>query len=477
MTRIKEGIRKTPSAVKATVAFFLSSVVTSGISYITTPVYTRILTSKEYGQASVFFTWLQIFGVIAMFCLHMGVFNNGMVDHPSRRDEYSFSLLALSNILTLIFSVILFLVYPFVKPYIGLNHALLGLMVIVFFFQPAYNFWVSHQRYEYKYKFVVFWAIICALISPLAAIILCLKAAPENRLYPRLFGAEIPLIIIYIFFYIHLGKKAGFKIDRSFWKPALLFNFPLIPHYLSSYLLNSCDKIMISRLVNDSATAYYSVAYSVAAVATIVWGAVNASLVPYTYEKCKEKDYNSISNVVIPILTLFAVVCLFVIMLAPEVVAVMATHSYREAIYVIPPIVGGVFFQVQYYIYANIVYYYKKPKYVMFASVSATVANIVLNYFFIKRFGYIAAGYTTLICFMIQAVIDYFAMHKVVGLDVYNMKYIRVLSLAVIVIALLSNSLYDYPLVRYLIVIVLIAATVLKRKAIINIVNTIRRKV
>ena len=50
------------------------------------------------------------------------------------------------------------------------------------------------------------------------------------------------------------------------------------------YLLSSSDRIMISNLVNDSATAYYTVAYSVASIALIIWNAVNSSLVPFTYE-------------------------------------------------------------------------------------------------------------------------------------------------------------------------------------------------
>lgn len=464
-----------PAAVKASFAFFFSSVVTSGIAYITTPVYTRILTTDEYGQVSVFLTWLQLFGIVAMFCLSMGVFNNGMVDFPDRRDEYSFSILILSNIITILFTIFLFSVYPLIKPIIGMSHSLLFLMTVIFLFQPAYNFWVARQRYEYKYKFVVFWAIINALISPSIAIIACIYHSPGDRLYPRLFGAEVPLIVVYIAFHVYLGRKANFEIDKSFWKPALMFNLPLIPHYLSSYLLNSSDKIMISRLVSDSATAYYSVAYSVAAVAFIFWGAVNGSLIPYTYEKCKEKDFKGISNVVVPILMIFALFCLLIIMLAPEVVAIMATKSYQEAIYVIPPIIGGVFFQVQYYIYANVVYYYKRPKYLMYASVIATVLNIALNYCFIKQFGYLAAGYTTLICFIVQAAIDYFAMRKVVKEDVYNMKYVSLLSITVIIVALISNTVYDYPLIRYGIISIIVLLAIIKRGTIFDMFMNIRK--
>ena len=100
-------IKNMPPAAKASIAFFLSSLVTKGISYIVTPIYTRLLTEAQYGQVSVFMTWLEIFGIIAMFCLSYGVFNNGMVDHPEKRSEFSFSMLILSNIITLCFSGIL----------------------------------------------------------------------------------------------------------------------------------------------------------------------------------------------------------------------------------------------------------------------------------------------------------------------------------------------------------------------------------
>ena len=106
--------------VKASIAFFLASVLTHGISYIVTPIYTRVLSSEEYGQTSVYLTWLQVFGIIAMFCLSYGVFNNGMMDHKDKRDEYSFSMLMLSNIITLSFSAILLSLYPLFKGYLKL---------------------------------------------------------------------------------------------------------------------------------------------------------------------------------------------------------------------------------------------------------------------------------------------------------------------------------------------------------------------
>lgn len=467
MGALLRKIKNLPAGVKASVAFFFANVITSGIAYIVTPIYTRLLSAEEYGKTSVFLTWVQIFGIIAMFCLNYGVFNNGMLDYKDKRDDFSFSMLILSNIITIIFSIIILALYPLIKEFIDMDISLIILMCMLFLFQPAYNFWLAKQRYELKYKSTVLWVVVCALASPLIAVVSILLF-DSNRLYARIFGAELTLIFIYILFYFYLGYKNKFKINIFYWKAAVLFNLPLIPHYLSTYLLGNSNKLMISHLVGDTAAAYYSVAHSVSIVATIVWNAANSSLIPFTYENCQKKNYKAISAVTMPILTAFAAICVMVIMMAPEVIAVMATADYREAIYVIPPLVGGVFFQIHYFIYANVVYYFKKPKYVMFASITTVVVNLVLNYFLITAFGYIAAGYTTLICYLLQAAIDYLAMKKVAKTDVYDMKYIGILSLAVVIIALLSNLLYGSIIIRYAIIAVLCVICFIFRKKIIE---------
>lgn len=475
LNKILQKIRNIPKGVKSSVAFFIASMVSVGMAYIVTPIYTRIMSSEEFGQVSVFLTWLSIFGIIAMFCLSYGVFNNGMLDYKTDRDGYSLSMLALSNTITIVFSIILISVYPLIEQFINIDLPLIGVMILVFLTQPAYNFYLARKRYEYEYKPALIASIIVAILSPSVAIVAILTTS-GSKVYARILGAELAFVAVYLVFYIIILIKGKFKINVSYWTYALKFNFPLIPHYLSIFLLDSVNKIMISKMVNDSATAYYSVASSVASIATIAWSAVNASLIPYTYEKCSTKDYKSISKITIPILILFAGISLIVIMLAPEVVAIMATADYWEAIYVIPPVVAGVFLKVQYFIYANIVYYHKKPKYVMYASLVAVIFNIGLNIVFIKLFGYLAAGYVTLIAYLIQATLNYFAMKKVVKEKVYNMRFIGILTGVVIFIAILSNLIYDFAIIRYLLLIVTLAIAFIFRKRIIQIFSLLRKE-
>lgn len=465
MNRLLNKVRELPKGAKASIAFFFSTLCTKGIAYLTTPFYTRLLTTAEYGQVSVYLTWVQIFGIVAMFSFMNGVFNNGMVDFPNKRNEFTFSLLVLSNIITLAFGLVIFLIFPIIRKYLNMDYPLLILMFLIFLFQPAQSFWMARQRYELKYKLPLLISVSSALFSSLSAVI-CLFLINRNGVYERLFGAEVVLICFYLAFYIVVGIKNKWRINIEYWKYAILFNLPLIPHYLSTYLLSSSDKIMISRLVGDTEAGIYSIAVSIASIALIVWTAINASLVPFTYEKCKTGEYDKISRVTKPLLFVFSLGCIFVIMLAPEAVRLISTKDYLDAIYVIPPIVGGVFFQVQYYIYANIVYYHKKPIYVMIASVSATILNISLNYLLIPKLGYRAAGYTTIVSYCFQAAIDFLAMRKITKTNVYDIRYVLILSAFVTVTAVMAPLFYHISFLRYEIVSLILLFGLLSRKKI-----------
>lgn len=468
-------VKNVPPPVMASIAFFAMSVIEKGLVFITSPIYTRMLSQNEYGQVAVFLSWLSLLGVLTMFCLSAGVFNNGMLDYEDDRDGYSFSMLVLSNGVTLLCFILMTAAFPYIKLLLSIDFPLFLLMFLIFFTQPAFNFWIARQRFEYQYKAMSAVVIASAILSPIVAIASILMF-PNYKVHARLFGGYGVFLCVYSAFYFYIAVKARWKLNTSYWKAALLFNLPLIPHYLSGYVLNNSDRIMIANLVDSSAAAKYSLAYTVALAVTIVWGAINGSLIPYTYEKCRKNDFPAISSVTSPILIVYAFLCGALILLAPEIVMIMAPESYYECVYIIPPIIGGVFFMALYFVFANVVYYYKQPKYVMYASVSAAVLNILLNWFFIPRYGYLAAGYTTLSCYLLQATLDYFAMKKVTGKSIYNMRLLIMLGATMLCISSFSGFVYHYPFIRYLLIVLFVAVLFVYKRRVINILLNVKNK-
>ena len=170
-----------------------------------------------------------------------------------------------------------------------------------------------------------------------------------------------------------------------------------------------------------------------------------------------------------------------VVMCAPELLGILAPDSYQTALWVVPPVTVSVYFTFLYNLFATFEYYYEKTHYVATATVVGAVLNVVLNAIFIPKFGFVAAGYTTLVCFMLYAFSHYFFMRKVNqvymdGAVVYDVKIILALGAALLLCSFLVMLLYPMPIVRYGILAVLAAGVVWKRKTLFDLLQTIKSK-
>ena len=117
----------------------------------------------------------------------------------------------------------------------------------------------------------------------------------------------------------------------------------------------------------------------------------------------------------------------------------------------------------------------------MCASVGAAILNIVLNGIFIRIFGYIAAGYTTLACYLFLSMAHYQVMKKTIlenigHIELFDMKFITAMAFVMIASTILFSALYSFTLIRYSLIVIIAAAGIIKRKDVISILKTIKVK-
>lgn len=467
-----------PLAFRASIVFFLASFIQKGLNFISSPILTRILDSNDYGIVSVYYSVESLLGTVSMFCLAQGCFDIAMLNYKNDRSVYCFSTLILSNIITIITFIPLCYFYQFCFHSLNIPRSLFLLLLFVFLFQPAFNFWLRRNRFEYRYLNPGLFVVANSFIA-LSSSILCVFLSSNHKIEACLFGKEIPLIIVYISFWVYLAKHANWKISSQFIKFAFFFNLPLIPHYLSTYVLSSSDRLMIKAMVGASQAAYYTLSHNLSSIITIVWMSINASLVPFVLEKYENKQYQQVNQVVLSILSFFLFLCFIVILLAPELVSLMGPKEYMEAVFVVPPVIGGCFFLALYYVFTNVLYFLKRPAIVMYASITSASLNVLLNYIFISRYGYFAAGFTTLFCFLIQALIDCIAAKRVLSFHIYNIKFILLLSAFALLISCLSFILYIFNYLRYILLVLMVFLVLFKRDFIkqflSNLFKTIRK--
>lgn len=436
--------------VKASVAYMMINFLQKGISFLTAPIFTRLLTTAEFGKISIYSSWVEIFGIFAMFSLYYSVYNNGILEFKDDRENFTFSLLMLSNFLTILVFIAVYLVNSYIFHFLQLSNLLLCFMFIGFIFEPAFEFWKTQQRFEYRYKAVCLFSGLVMLGSPILGIS-GIYLFPDARVEARIIGGQIVILLIGVcsyFWEIHQSDK---RVNLNYWKYGFFFNLPMLPYALSTYILNCSDRLMISYMVGDDAAGIYSIAYTMAAVVGIVWSSINAALTPTMYKRCYNHQVDTLSELVIPLVVCYGIVCIAIMGLAPEVIRFLAPASYGKGMYAIPAIVSGTFFNYTFSIFVNIIYFFHKQKYIMVAGMASALINFILNLLFIPQFGYLAAGYTTLLAYMLQYFGVFFLMKRVVGDSVYERKKIFKISALVVTSAMIFPLLYQWIILRYLV--------------------------
>lgn len=463
-----------PSEVKSSIVFAISSFILKGISFITTPIFTRILEPAHYGIISTYNSWLSIIEVFALLGLtSAGVFNVGLNDYRDCRNKYISSILTLCNITTILTFAVIFACKAIVGEDFLLPTNLLIIMFIYFIFNPAMIFWVTRQRYEYKYKAAFIITILSTIVSQ-AVSVLCVIYLEYNPVSTKIWGSTIATILFQIPIYIYIYIKGKKFIDFKIWKSVLLFAIPLLPHYLAQHVMSGSDRIMITELYSETAAGIYSVVANIGLIATVVWNAVNASLIPFSFEKLNTKKYKDLNKVIIPILLVYAIICLGVTLVAPEALAILAPEEYYSGIYAVPPIVIVSFLSALYNIYANVEFYHKKSGNIATATIVSAIVNIILNYLLIPKFGFVAAAYTTLISNIILVFMHYFGYRKCQPERVYNDKIIFLISLGSLILCELCNILYINNIVRYFVIAIILVVIIIKHKSIINIIKSLK---
>jgi O-antigen/teichoic acid export membrane protein len=447
--------------------FFVCAVLQRGISTITTPIFTRILSSDEFGQFSVFSSWLSVLGVLVTLQLVGGVFITGLVKFKEDARVFASSLQGLTLTLCLAWTIVYLLFRNFWNSVFSLTTVQMLAMLIIIWSTAVFSFWMTEQRNAYKYKLLIVVTLMVSLAKPALGVLLILCA--EDKVTARILGLMIVELVFYTGFFfaqVYRGKKF---FSAKYWKYAILFNLPLLPHYLSNSVLSSSDRIMIQRIIGDSAAGIYSLAYSISLVMHLVSDSLNKTMSPWLYQKIGAKDYNALPKAVYPSLILIGLANLFLIAVAPEAVALFAPREYYDAIYVIPPVAMSVYVGYLYLCFCPFEFYYEKTTWTTIGTLTSAVSNIILNAIFIPVFGYYAAGYTTLVSYLIHALMHYHFMRKVCKMylgDIkpYNSGLLIGMTGIFMAIGFLYIPTYSNIYVRYALTMVLAIILFLHRK-------------
>lgn len=470
MSELRDALKRydeIPVQIRATFWFLICAFLQKGISFITTPIFTRLLTTTEYGQFNIFNSWEGILTVFVSLNLYCGLYSRGVVTYEEDRRAFTSSLQGLLTVLVIAWGIIYWAFRSFWNNLFSLNTAQMLLMLVMIWCTNVLGFWSMSQRADFKYRKLVAVTAGMSLAKPLLGILFVLLA--RDKVTARIFGMVLAEAVICIALYWIQMRDGRIFFSAKYWKEALLFNIPLVPHYLSTTVLSGADRIMIGRMVGEASAGIYGLAYSISLIMTMFNTALQRTIEPWLYRKINERRVEDIAKVAYPSMILIAAVNLVLIALAPEVVAIFAPPAYYDAIWVIPPVAMSAFFMFSYFFFGVFEFYYKRTRLVATATCAGAALNVLLNYIFIQKYGYYAAGYTTLFCYVVYAMFHFAFMRKICAEELerkYPFRAKAYLCIACTFVGMGFLFLMSYPhrIVRYGLLCLLILAGVLLRK-------------
>ncbi len=475
--KLKGYTKNLSPAAKASFWFVIANLAMKGISFITTPIFTRLLTVADYGTTSVFLSWEGVISIFATLSLAGGVYNVAMTKFEEDVDGFTSSMMSLSALscsvvygLCIVFNRLFPSVLELGTPY-------LIYMWIQTFTNACASFWLMRKRFNYKYQSVIAYSFFNAFAGPIVAII-AIFIFQDNKALAKVVGSGIAAIVFGIVIFVMTMRRGKKWFDKKYWVYALKFNIPLIPHYLSSVLLTSSDKLMINSMIGKAEAGLYGVSHSITGVVSLVTQAINMSLIPYTLQSIKNKSYQGLSRIITGCSLLVGFVCIGITLFAREGILIFATEEYLPAIQFVIPLAFSVLLEFVAGIIGNIVFYYEKTAFMSMATVISAAVNILLNYFGIKYFGYLAAGYTTLISSALKVILYYCGANKYEKnlKEIINLGFLLPVFAGYTCLAVYAMFLSKYLIARIGLIVVLCAVLIIFRNKIIKMFTSMKKK-
>jgi len=405
--------------VKAGSWYTVTNFFLKGIGFLTIPIFTRLLTTADYGVVSLYAAWLSIFAVFIGLNLNESI-RRAKYEYSEVYDEFVSSITFLSLIIFLVYLSFFTLFLDFFISVTRLPKLLFCFMVFQAFFGYIRNTAMTKYRLEYRYKVTSLINISVTVVGVLLSILLVTQVFSDERYIGKIIGGGALTIIVGLFFLVFLLKKGKKLICLEYWKFGLVLGIPLIFHCLGLIVNAQFDRIIINKYLGSSLTGIYSFAYQVGMIVRVFFISIDQAWNPWFFEKFKNQEHDKIKKRARTMRNFFTVLYASVLMVSPELIRIMADESYWEGLYIVPWIFMAHYFIFMYALEVNVEYACKRTELIAAGTIISALINIGLNIIFVPIYGYVAAAVTTVISYYALFLFHYLITSRVLKRTEYG---------------------------------------------------------
>ena len=404
--------------IKSSGIYALASLASPLVSLALAPFLTRHLSHTDYGALAVLNTAIALLAGITQLGLGSAFFRSYNYDYESQEDRKA--VLSMVVILLLLFSLPAALIMIFAAsalssllfntPSLSSAVRLAGVLIL------AQNLTVpgfAWLRAESRAAFFSSLSIANLLVSLAANLMLV------GALHMGIVGALIATgagysIVVFSTLPIIL-LRAGIRLRFDIARGLLSFGLPNVSTFVSVWILQLSDRLLLGRLGSLSQVAGYSVAYSLGGIVSVV------VLSPFTlawpsvmYSIAKRKNAAQTFQLVFRWYGIVLLIATFGLSLVSTFVLDMFFPSgYHAAAPVIPIIGLSTMFYGVYNIFTTGISIRRKTWFAVLFTTTSALTNLMLNLILIPLYGSMGAALSTLLAYMLLVIIAYIINQRI----------------------------------------------------------------
>ncbi|MGE7664895.1 oligosaccharide flippase family protein [Ureibacillus composti] len=386
--------------------YTLSTLLVKGISFFLLPLYTLFITPEEYGTVNLILNFSNVAIYIVGFSLYSSVLRF-YTDYKANTEMLKrfygtiISFILISGMLFLFLGVVFhnLIVNYFFRGISFYPIIIIALITITFtcFHTIHQNILQSMQKGLTLTKINL---LVFALQVGLNVLFVCVFKFGVLGILIATLIIEIGYSI-YMLIYLRKNNLITFCIDKNILRDALNYSLPIMPHNLSTYIATFFSRIFINNNGSLSLVGLYSVAYQFSGIIDLIQTSVNRAFMPWFFETLNSRNDSKseeIVNLSLFLLNIYSVLYVLIGLFAQEVLILITSKSYSIAWTTIPILVVAYSAKSIYYFYVNILFYYKEASKKLFiATITGSIADILIAFILIPKLGMYGAAISFLI--------------------------------------------------------------------------------
>lgn len=377
------------------VVFAIGNLGSKMITFFMVPLYTRYLTTSEYGTSDLISTLVSLLTPILTLSVIDAVFRFAM-DKGSDRSE----VLTDGFLISLISLVIYILLIPVLRkiPY--------GVFVAGLTYASALESMLQQfARGIGRSKLYASTGILMTLVTVLSNIIFIVIFGWQLTGYLLSMVLAQVIGFIYLFIALKAWQYLYFRqINYTLAKRMLVYSIPMIPNTVSWWLSNSANKVFITILLSTAANGIYAVANKIPSLISVFVTIFTQAWQISAVEEFKSKDssafFSEIMNLTVGLL--FIAVA-FLTLFSKLLVMILSTAAYYSAWRIVPWLALAVLYSSLASFLGTIYTSSMHTKYLFTTTLAGALVNVGSNLLLIPLFGLSGAGIGACLAFVTVA--------------------------------------------------------------------------